>query len=112
MKSTTTSVIVIVYGAFTFIGGLMGYIKASSAMSLIMGAVFGILLVISGILFLQKKVYAPYALYAAMTLSILLAGFFIPRFIKTLHFFPAGLMALLSLAMFAFLIFQRKPLRS
>lgn len=105
----TTAIIVSVYGIFTFIGGVIGFIMASSLTSLVMGSVFGILLVLSGYLIFRQKVYAS---YSAMALSFLLAGFFIPRFIKTMHFFPAGLMALCSLVIISFLILQGKPLRN
>ena len=105
----TAAIIVTAYGILTFLGGVIGFVLSSSLMSLVMGSIFGILLILSGVLIYKKRVYAS---YSAIVLSLLLAGFFIPRFIKTMHFFPAGLMALCSLVIVSFLILQGKPLRN
>ena len=45
----TIASIIVCYGLFIFIGGLMGYIKAKSRASLVTGGLSGLLIIISGI---------------------------------------------------------------
>ncbi len=93
MKVTAT--IVFVYGLLIVLGGMMGYVKGGSQMSLISGGSFGIALLISGYLISKGKIAAQ---YFALVLTILLDGLFTFRFAKTLHFFPTGFLSLTSLA--------------
>jgi uncharacterized membrane protein (UPF0136 family) len=83
----------IVFGLLTIIGGVMGYVKAGSTISLISGSVAGIVLLIAAWV-LPSNVMLGLAL--AGVVSILLAGRFVPIFIKTGKMMPAGLMAVLS----------------
>lgn len=83
----------IVFGLLTIVGGIMGYVKAGSTMSLIAGSVSGILLLVAAFL-LPNQMAVGLALAAVV--SILLAGRFVPAFIKTGQIMPAGLMSLLS----------------
>ena len=93
MKVTAT--IVFVYGLLIFIGGLIGYIKGSSHASLISGSVFGAALLLSAYLISKGKLMAQ---YFALGLTFLLDALFTYRYAKTLNFFPAGFLSLLSLA--------------
>jgi uncharacterized membrane protein (UPF0136 family) len=93
MKVTAT--IVFVYGLIIAFGGIMGYVKGGSHVSLILGSLFGVALLICAY-FISKKHLA--AQYISLALTFALDGIFTYRFAKTLHFFPAGFLSLASLA--------------
>ncbi|MES2121947.1 MAG: TMEM14 family protein [Chlamydiota bacterium] len=90
-----TALIVCIYGILIALGGLMGFIKGHSYASLISGGSFGLALIISSYLISKGRVAAQ---YVALVLTFILDGLFTFRFAKSLHFFPAGLLSLLSLA--------------
>ena len=83
----------IIFGLLTIVGGVMGYVKAGSTVSIITGSVSGIGLIVAAFL-LSGNVALGLAL--AGLVSILLAGWFIPIFMKTGAVMPAGLMSILS----------------
>lgn len=90
----------ITLGIYTLIilaGGVFGFVKAHSLPSLIMSSVFGVLLALC-LLGMLKQVH--YSLPAAQILTSVLFGFFTYRYFLKMQFMPAGMMALLSLAMF------------
>ena len=83
----------IIFGLLTIVGGVIGYVKAGSTVSIIAGSISGIALI--GAAFLLPGNPA-LALAIAGLVSILLAGRFIPAFMKTGAVMPAGLMSILS----------------
>ena len=83
----------IIFGLLTIAGGVMGYLKAGSTASIIAGSISGILLLLAA--FLLPNYFAAGLVLAALV-SIALAGRFVPAFIKTGHFMPAGMMSVLS----------------
>jgi len=83
----------IVFGLLTIIGGGIGFMKAGSTASIIAGSVSGILLIVAAFL---MPTNVAVGLGLAAVVSILLAGRFIPAFMKTGQVMPAGLMSLLS----------------
>lgn len=83
----------IIFGLLTIVGGVIGFVKAGSTASIIAGSISGILLLVAAFL-LPGNVIAGLAIAAIV--SLLLAGRFIPIFIKTGHFMPAGMMSILS----------------
>lgn len=85
-----------IFGALTIAGGVMGYLKAGSNASLIAGSVSGLLLLLAGYLVASGK--AQPGLILGIVISVALAGRFIPAFLATHKFMPAGMMALLSVA--------------
>jgi len=93
MKVTAT--IVFIYGLLVLLGGLMGFIKGGSHMSLLCGGAFGLALIASAYFISKGKIGAQ---YVALLLTFILDALFTFRFAKTLHFFPAGVFSLLSLA--------------
>ena len=89
-----TKIYFIVFGLLTIAGGLMGYVKAGSTASLIAGSISGVLLLVAAFL-LPGHVVA--GLTIAIIVSLLLAGRFLPAFVRTGKLMPNGIMALLSI---------------
>ena len=83
----------LIFGLLTILGGVMGYVRAGSTASIIAGSVSGILLLVAAFL-LPNNVAV--GLVLAGLVSILLAGRFLPAFLKTGSVMPAGMMAALS----------------
>ncbi len=83
----------IIFGLLTIAGGVMGFVKAGSTASIIAGSISGLLLLLAAFL-LPGNLIAGLALAALVSLA--LAGQFVPKFIKTGAFMPAGMMAVLS----------------
>jgi uncharacterized membrane protein (UPF0136 family) len=88
-----TKIYLIIFGILTIAGGIIGYVKAGSTPSIIAGSVTGILLLLSAFL-LPDHVVAGLAI--GLITSLLLAGQFIPKFIRTGKAMPAGMMSILS----------------
>ena len=99
-------IILSIYGILMLGGGVMGYVKAHSKPSLIMGIISGILIFI-GVYLLGTNVKAGMTLVTAV--SALLTGVFFLRLLKTHAFMPAGMLLLLSAAvLIACLVFKLK----
>lgn len=89
-----TGILLIVYGALTGIGGVIGFIKAKSKASLIAGGVSGGLLIVSGILLL---IGVPFGLYLGFAVTVVLCAVFASRYVKTKAMMPARMMLLISI---------------
>lgn len=85
-----------IYALLLLIGGLIGYLKAGSLISLGMSSFFGIFITISAFFVWSKN--SQRAFYIAASLLICLLAFFAYRFIVTHQIMPAGFMALLTAA--------------
>ncbi|HEY3662093.1 MAG TPA: TMEM14 family protein [Chthoniobacterales bacterium] len=96
-----TKIYFIVFGLLTIAGGIMGYVKAASTASLIAGSISGVLLLVAAFL-LPGHVAA--GLILGGLVSVLLAGKFLPGFIRAGKMMPDGVMALLSILGVAFAI--------
>jgi uncharacterized membrane protein (UPF0136 family) len=83
----------ILFGALTVAGGVIGYVKAGSVPSIIAGVITGVLLIAAGFLLPEHRVAG---LAIAFITSLLLAGQFIPKFLRTGKAMPAGIMSILS----------------
>lgn len=83
----------IIFGLLTIIGGVIGFVKAGSTASIIAGSIAGILLFVAAYLLPEHPAAG---LIVAGVISILLAGRFVPAFLKTGQAMPAGLMSVLS----------------
>jgi uncharacterized membrane protein (UPF0136 family) len=83
----------LVFGLLTIAGGIIGYVKAGSAISLVAGAITGILLIVAGWLLPQHR---ELGLALGLLTSAILAGQFVPRVFRTRRLVPAGVMSLLS----------------
>jgi uncharacterized membrane protein (UPF0136 family) len=89
------------YGALAIVGGIIGYTKSQSKISLISGSVSGTLLIAAGIMQLTGKAWGQ---YIAIGIVGLLIATFIARLIKTRKFMPAGLMIIAGLAALAAIV--------
>jgi len=89
-----TKLYLFIFGALTIAGGVMGYLKAGSKESLIAGGVSGLLLLVAGYLIATAKTQP--GLILGIVVSAALAYKFVPAFLATHKFMPAGMMALLS----------------
>ncbi|MBA2242074.1 MAG: TMEM14 family protein [Chthoniobacterales bacterium] len=84
----------IVFGLLTIVGGVIGYVSKGSVPSVIAGSISGIALLAAAFL-LPNNVAA--GLVLAGLVSMLLAGRFVPAFLKTGAVMPAGMMSVLSI---------------
>ena len=83
----------IVFGFLTIAGGVMGYVKAGSTVSIIAGSITGILLIVAGFVLPEHRMPG---IVLGLFVSLLLAGQFIPKFVRTGRVMPAGMMTVLS----------------
>ena len=83
----------IVFGLLTIIGGIIGYASKGSMASIIAGSISGVLILLAAFL-LPNNVTA--GLILAGVISIALAVRFVPAFMETRNFMPAGMMSVLS----------------
>lgn len=90
---TLWSGLILVYGLLVAIGGIIGYVKARSKVSLMSGLGSGIALVISAYATLQNR---NLGLSLAAIIAVFLAIVFSIRWSKTRAFMPAGVMTILS----------------
>ena len=97
MTLTTRVIILWVYIVLLLGGGLMGFIKAKSAISLITSAIFGLLLALCALAIIKP-------FYIAEILVALLLVVFGIRLAKGKKFMPSGLMLGLSAAVLAALL--------
>ena len=79
----------IAYGLLAIVGGVMGYRKAGSKVSLFSGVISGVLLLLGGLLYAQGNQGGR---ILATIVTVLLIIVFIIRLTKTRKFMPAGLM--------------------
>ncbi len=92
----------LVYGGLAIAGGLMGYFKSQSQVSLISGSISGVLLILGAILALQGQ---PWGLGLAAGVTLLLVITFIVRWFKTRKVMPAGVMVIAGAIAFALMVF-------
>jgi uncharacterized membrane protein (UPF0136 family) len=83
----------IVFGALTIVGGIVGYLKAGSVASIIAGSITGVLLLVAAFLLPEHRAIG---LATALIVSLLLAAQFVPKFLRTGRVMPAGMMSILS----------------
>lgn len=83
----------IIFGILTIAGGIIGYVKAGSAPSIIAGSITGILLLVGAWLLPEHRAAG---LLTVLMVSLVLAAQFVPKFIRTHTVMPAGIMSILS----------------
>ncbi|MFA5060055.1 MAG: TMEM14 family protein [Candidatus Omnitrophota bacterium] len=93
----------LIYGILMFVGGFIGFAKAGSKMSLIMGIVSGLIIILGVLISLNN----PQTGYLVLTVTTtLLSAVFISRLIKTQSFMPSGMLLIFSLAALAVCVVQ------
>ncbi|MCP5491834.1 MAG: TMEM14 family protein [Chlamydiales bacterium] len=90
----TSATILFLFGLTLILGGFMGWARAASYISLVMGCGLGITLVACGWIMLKGKAWA---LYTAMLITTGIAALFAYRFFKTQQMMPAGMILVMSL---------------
>ena len=93
----------IAYGLLAIAGGVMGYRKAGSTVSLISGVISGLLLWLGGFLYVQGN---PVGRILATIVTALLIIVFVIRLTKTRKFMPAGLMVSVGIVALIGLVFS------
>ena len=88
-----TKIYYFIFGALTIAGGIMGFVKKHSHVSLIAGGISGVLLLIAALLLKDKT--QP-GLILGLVVSLALAGQFLPKFLQKHTWMPAGMMSVLS----------------
>nr|ABI52790.1 transmembrane protein 14C [Argas monolakensis] len=83
------------YAFAVTLGGVMGYLKAGSVMSLMAGVICGGLALIGA----YPTSIDPKKFFLSIAVSALLSGLMGYRYLKTSKLMPAGLVAVLSIAM-------------
>lgn len=83
-----------VFGALTIVGGIVGYLKAGSVASIIAGSITGVLLLVAAFLLPEHRTIG---LATALIVSLLLAAYFIRKYLSTGAVMPAGMMSVLSI---------------
>jgi uncharacterized membrane protein (UPF0136 family) len=87
-------ILISLYALLLFIGGFIGYFKAASLPSLLMGLISTILLILFTLLYRNKALQ--WAGSALLITVLALDSFFTWRFIKTFSLFPSGFFSLFS----------------
>lgn len=102
-----------IYSIAILSGGVIGYLKANSLVSLIMGVSFTLILIFSIWAIALNRMMGN---YSALGVSTTLFFFFTYRFLGSYALFPAGVMMALSLFMIGIMIYplcksqiQEKP---
>ncbi len=88
------SIIVYIYAVLVMVGGTIGFLKAKSWPSLIMGEISGLALVAAAYALGNSLLWG---LPLAIVLSAFLLTFFSLRLLRTRAFMPGGMMAIFSL---------------
>ncbi len=91
----------LVFGLLTIGGGVMGYVKAESSVSLIAGWISGLLLLLAAFLLPTHPLAG---IVLGGILCLLLIGYFLPGFFRSGEMMPAGMMSVLSFIGIAFAI--------
>jgi uncharacterized membrane protein (UPF0136 family) len=96
------AIVMMVYGAFILVGGVMG--AAASLISLVTGVIFGGLAIASG---WGLRGQQNWGFYLGAAVSLFLTLFFGSRFVQTGAIFPALVTLIFSLVAFIVLMYVR-----
>ncbi|HUD02143.1 MAG TPA: TMEM14 family protein [Rhabdochlamydiaceae bacterium] len=91
------------YGILILMGGIMGHAKAGSTASLVMGVIFGVLLLVAAGCMFSKRLYKR-GVYSALVLTFVLDAFFSYRYMSSMKFMPSGMLTLVSLGVMLLLV--------
>jgi len=96
------------YGILAIVGGIIGYIRSASNVSLLSGCISGVLLLFAA--YLQFKGLIWGLILAALVTTVLVVVFAL-RLAKTRKFMPAGLMLIFGVLVLAVMVNQFMALR-
>ncbi|MEH2059363.1 MAG: TMEM14 family protein [Nostoc sp.] len=96
------------YGILAIVGGIIGYIQATSIVSLLSGSISGLLLILAAYFQLQGQSWGS---ILALLVTAVLVVFFAFRLAKTRKFMPAGLMTILGMLALVVMVNQIVALR-
>ena len=96
------------YGILAIAGGVIGYIQATSRVSLLSGSISGLLLILAAYFQLKGQTWGS---ILAMLVTAVLVVLFAFRLVKTRKFMPAGLMMILGILALAVMVSQFVALR-
>jgi uncharacterized membrane protein (UPF0136 family) len=94
-----------IYGILLMGGGIMGYVKAKSSMSLAMGVGSGLVIVL-GVWLYSMNPKGAWILWSCTTGFLCLA--FLMRLLKTHAFMPSGMLLAISLGVLIFCLLRLK----
>jgi uncharacterized membrane protein (UPF0136 family) len=100
-----TAWVILIYGVLVAIGGIMGYTKAQSMVSLLAGGISGLIL-IGAALGMMKGFYSV-SWWIAFTVALVLLANFGMRAMSNFKMMPGGLMILLSVISIIILVLNR-----
>lgn len=100
-----SALIVMLYSLMLLLGGMIGFLKAQSLVSLIMGASFALATFASAFLMLKGNIAG---WWSSLILTLFLTGFFGVRFYLSHKMMPGGVMLVLSLVVLFLLLFLSK----
>jgi len=103
-----TKIYYFVFGVLTLLGGIIGFVKAKSLPSLIVGTPCGLLLIAAGVLILYGKINL--ALILGLLVCVAMAGQFVPKVMLNRAPIHAIVMAVLSVLglVFTLIAFAKK----
>jgi len=101
---TIFPIILYIYGAIIIIGGIAGYAKSRSTVSLVTGIIAGAAAIVGGYILTGGNLAG---LRIGQGIAAVLMAFFMMRFITTRTFIPAGIIGTLSLVVLLLLLFLR-----
>jgi uncharacterized membrane protein (UPF0136 family) len=90
-----------IYSTIALIGGIVGFVKTGSLMSIVSASVIALALDISGFYILKGKEMAHNAALALLFFTLIFFGY---RFFLTYKMMPAGLMIFLTLTTMGYLL--------
>lgn len=93
-----------IYIVLLVIGGLIGFLKAKSKISLLTAVAFGIVLALCALEKFPRSINAP----LEWGILSFLALFFLLRFLKNKKFMPGGMMTLLTIATIIAMVFIKE----
>ena len=96
------------YGILAIVGGIIGYIQATSKVSLLSGSISGLLLILAAYFQLQGQTWG--SILAVIVTAVLVVVFAV-RLAKTRKFMPAGLMTILGMLALVVMVNQMVALR-
>jgi len=85
--------ITLFYGLIVIAGGIVGYLKAHSMASIVMGSIAGFLLLLSALGMMGKLASLA---HLALIITFILDAFFTYRWVLSMKFMPSGVMSIIS----------------